>query len=125
MKGISVVPISAETGFNVDKLLKTCFATYKVWNYKISTGKLNRWLEMALDVHQPPMVSGRCIKIRYMTQKSARPPSFILFTNTNDIPDSYIRYLTNSLREQFALPGVPIRIRIKKNKNPYDGEQEE
>ena len=65
------------------------------------------------------MISGRRIKIRYMTQKCARPPSFILFSNTSDIPDSYIRYLSNSLRDFFKLPAVPIRIKIKKNKNPY------
>ena len=119
MKNIPVVPISGQTGHNIPKLLKTCFEIYKLWNKQISTGQLNRWLEMALDIHQPPLVSGRRIKIRYMTQKSSRPPSFILFANTSDIPDSYIRYLMNSLRERFELPGVPIRIRIKKNKNPY------
>lgn len=119
VKDIAVVPISAETGFQVPKLLKTCFAVYGVWNKQFGTGQLNRWLESALDIHQPPLVSGRRIKIRYMTQKCARPPTFILFSNTSDVPDSYIRYLTNSLREYFKLPGVPIRVLLKKNKNPY------
>jgi GTPase len=124
MKGIAVVPISGQTGYNIPKLLSTCFAAYSMWNKTISTGKLNRWLETALDTHQPPLVNSRRIKIRYMTQKSARPPSFILFSNTSEIPDSYIRYLVNSMRETFNMFGVPIRIRIKKNKNPYDTPEE-
>jgi len=119
LKGVEVVPISAETGFQIPKLLKTCFHLYELWNKEIGTGALNRWLESALEIHAPPLVRSRRIKIRYMTQKSARPPSFILFSNTSEIPDSYIRYLTNSLRESFKLPSVPIRIKIKKNKNPY------
>lgn len=120
MKGIPVVPISAETGFQIPKLLKTCFEVYELWNKEISTAALNRWLTSALDIHTPPLVNGRRIKIRYITQKSSRPPSFILFSNTSEIPDSYMRYLSNSLREEFKLPAVPIRMRIKKNKNPYD-----
>lgn len=119
LKGVAVVPISAETGFQIPKLLKTCFQVYGVWNKEIGTGALNRWLESALEIHAPPLVNSRRIKIRYMTQKSARPPSFILFSNTSDVPDSYIRYLVNGLREAFKLQGVPIRIKIKKNKNPY------
>lgn len=119
LKGIPIVPISAQSGFNINELLKTCFHVYELWNREISTAALNRWLEIALEAHSPPLVNSRRIKIRYMTQKSARPPSFILFANTSEIPDSYIRYLTNSLREYFSLPSVPIRMRIKKNKNPY------
>ncbi len=124
LKGVEVVPISAETGFQIDKLLKTCFKVYGLWNKEIGTGALNRWLESALEIHAPPLVSGRRIKIRYMTQKSARPPSFILFSNTSDIPESYVRYLVNSLREAFKLPSVPVRMKIKKNKNPYAESEE-
>jgi GTPase len=119
VKGIPVVPISATTGHNIAKLLKECFHVYDLWNTQISTGQLNRYLEAALEAHTPPMVSGRRIKIRYITQKSARPPSFILFTNMNEIPDHYMRYLINGMRERFKLPAVPIRIRVRKNKNPY------
>ena len=119
MKGIPVVPISGKTGMNVSKLLKECYRIYGLWNKEISTGQLNRWLKDALLEHSPPMIKGRRIKIRYMTQKTARPPTFMMFSNTSDIPDSYIRYLVNSLRETFHLPGVPIRIKIRKNKNPY------
>lgn len=124
LKAVEVVPISAETGFQIPKLLKTCFQQYAVWNKEISTGALNRWLESALEIHAPPLVNSRRIKIRYITQKSVRPPSFILFSNTNDIPDSYIRYLVNSMRDKFKLYGVPIRIKIKKNKNPYKEAEE-
>ena len=124
MKGIPVVPISGKTGMNINKLLKECFRIYQLWNKEISTGALNRWLEDALLEHTPPMIKGRRIKIRYMTQKTARPPTFILFSNTSDIPDFYIRYLVNALRENFRLPGIPIRIKIRKNKNPYDGQKE-
>lgn len=119
VKGIPVVPISAKTGHHIAKLLQACFHVYDLWNTQISTGQLNRYLEAALDEHTPPMVGGRRIKIRYMTQKSARPPSFILFTNTTEIPDHYLRYLVNGLRQRFQLPAVPIRIKIRKNKNPY------
>ena len=119
MKGIPVVPISGKTGWNINKLFKECFRIYQLWNKEISTGALNRWLEDALLEHTPPMIKGRRIKIRYMTQKSARPPTFILFSNTSDVPDFYIRYLVNAMRETFRLPGIPIRIKIRKNKNPY------
>lgn len=120
VKGIPVIPISGKTGHNVTKLLHECFRMYDLWNAHISTGQLNRWLEAALEKNTPQLVSGRRVKIRYMVQKTARPPTFILFSNTSDVPEHYIRYLTNDLREAFDLPGVPIRIRIKKNKNPYD-----
>lgn len=125
VKGIPVVPISAQTGEGVHKLLKECFRIYQVWNKKIGTGELNRWLELALEEHAPPLVGGRRIKIRYMTQKSARPPSFLLFSNTDEIPDHYLRYLVGRLREVFGLPGVPIRLTIRKNKNPYDDAKQE
>lgn len=123
VKGIPVVPISAEKKTNIGKLLKECFKAYRIWNRHMSTGELNRWLEAALEIHTPPLVKSRRIKIRYMTQKSSRPPSFILFSNTSDIPESYLRYLVNSMRDAFSLPGVPIRIKIRKNKNPYSGKE--
>lgn len=121
VKGTPIVPISGHTGFNVSKLLKTCFDVYELWNTEIPTGQLNRWLESALEVHTPPLVNSRRIKIRYMTQKSARPPSFIFFSNTTEVPESYMRYLVNSMRETFNLPGIPIRVKLRKNKNPYEG----
>lgn len=119
VKGVPMVPISAIDGDNIGKLLDTCFKVYAQWNRTFSTGELNRWLESAMEKHMPPLVSGRRIKIRYMTQKTSRPPTFILFSNTSDIPEFYLRYLVNDMRESFRLPGVPIRIMIRKNKNPY------
>ncbi len=121
VKGVPVVPVSGLTGHNVDKLLRACLKMYALWNTEISTGQLNRWLEAAVEINTPPLIAGRRIKIRYMTQKTARPPTFILFSNMgeSEIPESYQRYLVNSMREAFDLPGVPIRLRVKKNKNPY------
>lgn len=119
VKGCPMVPISAIEGTGIGALLTACFKVYALWNTEIGTGELNRWLESTIEAHTPPMVHTRRIKIRYMTQKSARPPSFILFSNTSEIPESYMRYLVNSMRERFALPGIPIRVRIRKNKNPY------
>ena len=119
IKGTPIVPISAADGTNIGKLLETCFKVYELWNRQFTTGELNRWLEDAMEQHMPPLVKGRRIKIRYMTQKTARPPTFILFSNTSDVPESYLRYLVNSMREVFRLPGVPIRVLLRKNKNPY------
>ncbi|MDX2113805.1 MAG: ribosome biogenesis GTPase Der [Alphaproteobacteria bacterium] len=123
VKGVPVVPVSGLTGHNVDKLLRACLKMYALWNTEISTGQLNRWLEAAVEINTPPLIAGRRIKIRYMTQKTARPPTFLLFSNMgeSEIPESYQRYLVNSMREAFDLPGVPIRLRVKKNKNPYAG----
>ncbi len=119
--GVAIVPVSAEKGQGISKLLKECIKAHAVWNKEISTSQLNRWLEEALAAHAPPLVNKRRVKIRYMTQKTARPPTFILFANTGDIPESYIRYLVNSMREHFHLPGTPIRIKIRKGNNPYAG----
>jgi GTP-binding protein len=120
VRGVPVIPVSAKTGYNMNKLLSACFEVYETWNKHIGTGELNRWLEAMLESHTPPLISGRRIKIRYMTQKSSRPPSFILFSNLSEIPESYLRYLVNGMRERFGLHGVPIRIKVRKNKNPYE-----
>jgi len=119
IKGVPVVPISGETNYNIGKLFNACFEAYSIWNTKIGTGELNRWLEAMIESHTPQLVSGRRVKIRYITQKSARPPSFILFANISDVPENYLRYLVNGMRERFKLQGVPIRLVVKKNKNPY------
>jgi len=125
VKGIPVVPISGEKNYNIGKLFNACFEAYSIWNTKIGTGELNRWLEAMLEAHTPPLISGRRLKIRYITQKSARPPSFLLFSNLNEVPENYLRYLVNGMRERFKLDGVPIRIQVKKNKNPYAGQSDE
>jgi GTP-binding protein len=101
--------------------METIFRVHNVWNKRISTARLNRWLEGAIEQCPPPAVAGRRIKIRYMTQPRARPPYFILFGNQLDaLPLSYERYLVNGLRQAFDLPGLPIRISKKTSDNPYD-----
>lgn len=125
IKGVPVVPISGATNYNIGKLFNACFEAYSIWNTKIGTGELNRWLEAMLEAHTPQLVNGRRLKIRYITQKSARPPSFILFANLKEVPEHYLRYLVNGMRERFALHGVPIRITVKKNKNPYAEQEDE
>lgn len=120
LKGVPIVPLSAETGENVEKLLDAALEVYALWHSRLPTGALNRWLEMALQQHAPPIVKGKRIKIRYATQIKTRPPTVALFTNNAaQFPDSYQRYLVNSLRETFDMPGVPIRVILRKGKNPY------
>ena len=121
LKGTRVVPVSGLTGAHVDKLLEAVVATHEIWNKRVSTGRLNRWLAPVIDSTPPPAVSGRRVKIRYMTQPKARPPFFVLFGNqVESIPESYKRYLVNGLRETFGLFGVPIRLSMRSGgANPY------
>jgi GTP-binding protein len=120
MKGIPVVTLSALTGAGIERLLPAVRAVHAVWNTRIPTGELNRWFEQALQRHPPPLVDGRRLKLRYMTQAKARPPTFVAFgTRAERIPDDYQRYLVNGLRETFRLPGTPIRLQLRGTKNPY------
>ena len=121
VRGAPVVPISGLAGEGLDRLMEAVFKVFEVWNRRIPTAKLNDWLAEVLASHPPPAVSGRRIKIRYMTQVKARPPHFAIFGNQLDaLPKSYTRYLVNGLREAFDLPGVPIRMSLRTGKNPYD-----
>lgn len=123
MKGIPVVTLSALTGAGVDKLLPVVRQAYEVWNRRVPTGELNRWFEYALNGHQPPLVQGRRLKLRYVTQAKARPPTFVVFgTRAELLPEDYQRYLVNSLRDTFKLPGTPIRLQLRGTKNPYADE---
>jgi GTP-binding protein len=120
MKGIPVVTLSALTGAGVDRLLPAVRLAHEVWNKRIPTGELNRWFEHALDAHQAPLVSGRRLKLRYVTQAKARPPTFVVFgTRAEQTPEDYTRYLVNSLRDSFKLPGTPIRLQLRGTKNPF------
>ena len=120
MKGITLIPLSAETGEGVSKLFPAIRETYEKWNLRVPTSALNRWFEHALERFPPPLVEGRRLKLRYITQVKARPPSFALFgTRAEQVPDTYMRYLVNSLREAFDMPGVPIRIMLRGTDNPY------
>ena len=121
MKGIPVVTFSALTGKGVDRLLPAVRKVHGVWNQRVATGELNRWFEDALARHPPPLVSGRRLKLRYVTQAKARPPTFIAFgTRSEQTPQAYQRYLVNSLRDNFDLPGVPIRLQFRGTTNPFD-----
>jgi GTP-binding protein len=121
LRGVRVIPVSGLTGAHIDRLMEAVFETHELWNRRISTGRLNRWLAPVVDTTPPPAVSGRRVKIRYMTQPKARPPLFVLFGNHVDaIPESYKRFLANGLRETFGLNGVPIRVSLRGgSKNPY------
>ena len=120
VKGVAFVPVSALTGKGVDTLLAAVIEADALWNKRLPTHALNQWLREAVDAHSPPAVSGRRIKLRYITQSNARPPTFVLFcSRPKALPDSYVRYLVNSLRETFDLPGVPIRLHLRKGENPY------
>jgi GTP-binding protein len=120
MRGIPVVTLSALTGAGVDRLLPAVRKAHQVWNTRVPTGELNRWFEQALARHQPPLVNGRRLRLRYITQAKARPPTFIAFgTRAERIPDDYQRYLVNGLRETFHLPGTPIRLQFRGTRNPF------
>jgi GTPase len=120
MKGIPVVTLSALTGASVDKLLPIIRRAHEVWNMRVPTGELNRWFEYALNGHQPPLVQGRRLKLRYITQAKARPPTFVVFgTRAEQTPEDYQRYLVNGLRDSFKLPGTPIRLQLRGTKNPF------
>ena len=121
VKGAPVIPLSGVTGFGVERLLEAATQVQEVWNKRIATARLNRWLTATLEHHPPPAIQGRRIKIRYMTQLRARPPYFVIFGNQlTALPTSYERFLVNGIREAFALPGVPIRISRKTSDNPYE-----
>jgi GTP-binding protein len=124
VRGTPLVALSAETGRGLDRLMPAVVGMYRNWSTKVKTRDLNDWLAMAVQRHPPPAVNGRRIKPKYMAQLKGRPPTFVLFASRAEhLPDSYRRYLINSLRESFDLPGVPIRITIKSGRNPYaDGE---
>jgi GTPase len=118
--GAPIVGLSALTGEGMDRLMPAVIEADRIWNTRIPTGELNRFLEGALERHAPPAVRGRRIRIRYMTQPKARPPTFVLFGNQlSALPEDYLRYLANGLRAAFQLPGTPIRILLRSTKNPY------
>lgn len=123
MKGIAVVPLSAANGRGLEKLMPTVRTVYELWNRRVPTGELNRWFETMKDRHQPPLVEGKRIKLRYATMPKARPPTITVFgTRAEMLPEDYRRYLVNSFREKFDMPGVPIRLHLRGTENPYGEE---
>ncbi len=124
LKGTPLVTLSGATGRGVDRLMPAVLKTYRNWSAKVKTRDLNDWLALAVQRHPPPAVDGKRIKPKYMAQTKGRPPTFVLFASrAYAMPDHYRRYLINSLRESFDLPGVPIRLTVKANANPFVGEE--
>jgi GTP-binding protein len=122
LKGVPLVAVSGITGEGLDRLMQAIADAYAVWNKRVPTAALNRWFDDALSAHPPPAVSGRRLKLNYITQAKSRPPSFVLFcTRADALPDAYKRYLVNSLRETFDLPGTPIRLTLREKDNPFKG----
>ena len=120
LRGVQVVTLSALTGRGLKRLLPAIHDAYDRWNRRVPTARLNRWLEGVLARHPPPAVRGRHIRLRYATQAKTRPPTFAIFASRPDkLPASYVRYLVNSLRDSFELDGVPIRVALRKGRNPY------
>jgi GTP-binding protein len=118
--GMPVVAVSGLMGEGIDRLMEAIEKAYAVWNKRVATAALNRWFEQATSANPPPAVSGRRLKLNYITQTKARPPSFVLFCSRADaVPESYLRYLVNSMREAFALPGTPVRITLREKQNPF------
>lgn len=121
IRGVPIVTLSAKQEKGIDKLLEAVLGAMERWNRRIPTSQVNRWLEGAVERNPPPAPSGRRIKIRYATQANARPPTFAIFGNQlSKMPESYVRYLMNGLREAFDLKGVPIRFSLRGGKNPFD-----
>ena len=120
VKGMPIVAVSGLMSEGIDRLMSAIEQAYAVWNKRVPTASLNRWFEQAVDANPPPAVSGRRLKLNYITQAKARPPSFVLFCSRADaVPQSYLRYLVNSLREYFELPGTPVRIALREKANPF------
>ncbi len=120
--GVALVPVSGITGEGIDRMMKAVLDAHGLWNRRVATARLNRWLPEILERHPPPAVAGRRIKLRYLTQAKARPPTFVAFCSRPEaLPDAWRRYLVNALRADFKLPGVPIRLTLRKGENPYEG----
>src|SRR6202158_4470938 len=120
VRGMPIVAVSGLMGEGIDRLMSAIEEAYAVWNRRVPTASLNRWFEQAVDANPPPAVSGRRLKLNYITQAKARAPRFVLFCSRADgVPQSYLRYLVNSLREFFELPGTPVRIALREKANPF------
>jgi GTPase len=120
IRGVGVVVLSAKTGHGLDRLMQTVVEAYDIWNRRVPTAALNRFLAEATSANPPPALRGRRLRLDYMTQPKSRPPTFVLFgSRTSTLPDAYRRYLVNGLRERFDLPGTPIRLTLRTKSNPY------
>jgi len=121
VKGVPVLTISGATGKGIDTLVRVAFEQRAIWTNRVSTAKLNRWFEGAVDNNPPPAPGGKRIKLRYITQARTRPPTFVVFgTRTDALPGSYERYLVNGMRKELGFQGVPVRLNFRNSRNPYD-----
>jgi GTP-binding protein len=121
LKDVPVLTVSAKTGKGIDTILKVAFELREAWSRRVPTGELNRWFESAVDANPPPAPKGQRIKLRYITQVKSRPPTFVVFGNrTDELPESYRRYLVNALRRDLGLGAVPLRLSFRGRTNPFD-----
>ncbi len=120
-RGVPLLTVSGVTGKGIDQLLAAAFEVREIWSKRVSTGQLNRWFEEAVERNPPPAPGGKRIKLRYITQVNTRPPSFVLFgTRTDQLPDSYLRYLVNGIRKELGFGAVPVRLQVRASRNPFD-----
>ena len=120
-RGVPLITVSGMTGKGIDQLLNAAFEVREIWSKRVSTGQLNRWFEDAIERNPPPAPGGKRIKLRYITQVNTRPPSFVLFgTRTDELPDSYLRYLVNGIRKELGFGAVPVRLQVRSSRNPFD-----
>jgi GTP-binding protein len=121
LRDVPLLTVSAKTGKGTDTLLNVAFELRDAWSRRVSTGELNRWFERAVDANPPPAPGGQRIKLRYITQVKSRPPSFVVFGNrTDELPESYRRYLVNAMRRDLGLGAVPLRLEFRGRSNPFD-----
>lgn len=121
VKGVPVLSISGATGKGIDTLVRVAFEQREIWTNRVSTARLNRWFEGAVDSNPPPAPGGKRIKLRYITQARTRPPTFVVFgSRTDALPGSYERYLVNGMRKELGFQGVPVRLNFRNSRNPYD-----
>jgi GTP-binding protein len=124
LRGVPLVALSGKTGRGLDRLHAAILRAYAVWNRRVPTGQLNRWLMGMTEAHPPPAPGGRRIRMRYATQVKTRPPAFVIMSShADEVPESYARYLVNGLRDAFELAGTPVRLTLRDqgDRNPYRG----
>src|SRR6185295_10908920 len=121
LRDVPLLTVSAKTGKGIDTILDVAFDLREAWSRRVSTGELNRWFESAVDANPPPAPKGQRIKLRYITQVKSRPPTFVVFGNrTDELPESYRRYLLNAMRRDLGLGAVPLRLNFRSSRNPFD-----
>jgi GTP-binding protein len=125
LRGLPVMTVSAKTGKGIDQMMKAAFELREAWSRRVGTGELNRWFERAVEANPPPAPGGKRVKLRYITQVKSRPPTFVMFgTRADQLPESYRRYLLNSMRRDLGFEAVPLRLSMRSPKNPFDRDRD-